>query len=382
MTRATRSPIVLDRRRLVRRRSAWPACVVALAAAARARCAGCRSASRWSPCWRCVAGVVGTARAMFLSDHDLGVVLWSCAGRRASSRSAFALARRRRRRAVVARRCARTPAGSARAGGSTSAGARPGRARSSCPTSWPAPASGWPSPASARRGSRSPGASWSSWVSHDLRTPLAGLRAMTEALEDGLAERPGALPPQMRAEVDRMVRMVDDLFELSRIHAGVLRAQPCRPSRSATWSARRSPAPTRWPGPGGVRLGGAVEEGVLVTRRPGRALAGGRQPADERDPAHARRRRRRDQRPGACGDGVELSVTRRLRRDPATTTWPGSSTSPGRAARPARPTPEAPAARRRARAGDRQGHRRGAPTVSVEVRNQRPGCRFLVRLPG
>ena len=29
-----------------------------------------------------------------------------------------------------------------------------------------------------------------SWVSHDLRTPLAGLRAMTEALEDGLAEDP------------------------------------------------------------------------------------------------------------------------------------------------------------------------------------------------
>ena len=62
-----------------------------------------------------------------------------------------------------------------------------------------------------------------SWVSHDLRTPLAGLRAMTEALEDGLADDPARYHVQMRAEVDRMVRMVDDLFELSRIHAGVLR---------------------------------------------------------------------------------------------------------------------------------------------------------------
>ena len=62
-----------------------------------------------------------------------------------------------------------------------------------------------------------------SWVSHDLRTPLAGLRAMTEALEDGLAEDPARYHHQMRSEVDRMVRMVDDLFELSRIHAGVLK---------------------------------------------------------------------------------------------------------------------------------------------------------------
>ena len=29
------------------------------------------------------------------------------------------------------------------------------------------------------------------WVSHDLRTPLAGLRAMAEALEDGVADEPG-----------------------------------------------------------------------------------------------------------------------------------------------------------------------------------------------
>ena len=65
-----------------------------------------------------------------------------------------------------------------------------------------------------------------SWVSHDLRTPLAGIRAMTEALEDGMAADPARYHRQIRGEVDRMVRMVDDLFELSRIHAGVLRLHP------------------------------------------------------------------------------------------------------------------------------------------------------------
>ena len=61
-----------------------------------------------------------------------------------------------------------------------------------------------------------------SWVSHDLRTPLAGLRAMAEALEDGLATDPARYHRQLGVEVERMSRMVDDLFELSRIHAGVL----------------------------------------------------------------------------------------------------------------------------------------------------------------
>ena len=51
-----------------------------------------------------------------------------------------------------------------------------------------------------------------SWVSHDLRTPLAGLRAMTEALEDGLADDPDRYYRLIRADVDRMVGMFDDLF--------------------------------------------------------------------------------------------------------------------------------------------------------------------------
>jgi signal transduction histidine kinase len=61
------------------------------------------------------------------------------------------------------------------------------------------------------------------WISHDLRTPLAGLRAMAEALEDGLADDPVRFHRQMRSQVDHLSAMVDDLFELSRIQSGTLR---------------------------------------------------------------------------------------------------------------------------------------------------------------
>ncbi|MFJ4525804.1 sensor histidine kinase [Streptomyces sp. NPDC088810] len=66
------------------------------------------------------------------------------------------------------------------------------------------------------------------WISHDLRTPLAGLRAMSEALEDGVADDPARYLKQIRTEVERLNGMVGDLFELSRIHAGTL---PLTPSR-------------------------------------------------------------------------------------------------------------------------------------------------------
>ncbi|MFG3227279.1 sensor histidine kinase [Kitasatospora sp. NPDC048194] len=60
------------------------------------------------------------------------------------------------------------------------------------------------------------------WISHDLRTPLAGLRAMAEALEDGVVDEPEHYLKRIRTEVERLTGMVDDLFELSRIQAGAL----------------------------------------------------------------------------------------------------------------------------------------------------------------
>ncbi|MGI5503112.1 HAMP domain-containing sensor histidine kinase [Lentzea sp. CA-135723] len=63
------------------------------------------------------------------------------------------------------------------------------------------------------------------WISHDLRTPLAGIRAMTEALEDGVVSEPGEVAvyaKQIALEADHLAKLVDDLFQLSRITAGAL----------------------------------------------------------------------------------------------------------------------------------------------------------------
>jgi signal transduction histidine kinase len=61
------------------------------------------------------------------------------------------------------------------------------------------------------------------WVSHDLRTPLAGIRAMAEAIEDGHAPADGSYPARIRSEADRMSDMVGGLLALSRLQSGTLR---------------------------------------------------------------------------------------------------------------------------------------------------------------
>jgi signal transduction histidine kinase len=59
------------------------------------------------------------------------------------------------------------------------------------------------------------------WASHDLRTPIASIQAMLEALEDELAT-PEHYLPALQDQVRTLSRLVDDLFELARIDAGVL----------------------------------------------------------------------------------------------------------------------------------------------------------------
>jgi signal transduction histidine kinase len=64
------------------------------------------------------------------------------------------------------------------------------------------------------------------WISHDLRTPLAGIRAMSEALADGVVSDPwetGEYARRIGKETERLAGMVDDLFQLSRITSGALR---------------------------------------------------------------------------------------------------------------------------------------------------------------
>ncbi|HEX2772321.1 MAG TPA: ATP-binding protein [Micromonosporaceae bacterium] len=133
-----------------------------------------------------LAGVLGAAYEMFLSRHDLnvllivlsvagavslGMALWS--GRRLAAEAVWAAEMRERERRMEASRRELV-----------------------------------------------------AWVSHDLRTPLAGLRAMAEALEDGVVADPLTVAEyhrRIRCETDEMAGLVDDLFELSRINTGALR---------------------------------------------------------------------------------------------------------------------------------------------------------------
>lgn len=66
------------------------------------------------------------------------------------------------------------------------------------------------------------------WVSHDLRSPLATIRAMAEALDDGVANDDATRAKyhhQIRRDAERLSALVDDLFELSRIHGGAVSPQ-------------------------------------------------------------------------------------------------------------------------------------------------------------
>ena len=65
-------------------------------------------------------------------------------------------------------------------------------------------------------------------VSHDLRTPLASLRAMVEAIDDGVVADPPSLQRyahEMRRSVRQLSEMVDDLFELTQLDAGAIEAE-------------------------------------------------------------------------------------------------------------------------------------------------------------
>jgi signal transduction histidine kinase len=70
-------------------------------------------------------------------------------------------------------------------------------------------------------------------VSHDLRTPLASLRAMVEAIDDGVVEDAPTVrryTGEMRRSVEQLVMMVEDLFELTQLDAGAIRAETARAS--------------------------------------------------------------------------------------------------------------------------------------------------------
>lgn len=129
------------------------------------------------------AGVLVTARAMFLSDDDVGIVALLLAASVPVALACGLLGYRAVRRIDQ-------QAAAARVQGEREAAL-----------------------AASRR-------EMISWASHDLKSPLAGIRVMAEALEDGMAPEPAEYHRRIRRESDRMTRMVDDLLEMSALQHG------------------------------------------------------------------------------------------------------------------------------------------------------------------
>jgi signal transduction histidine kinase len=68
------------------------------------------------------------------------------------------------------------------------------------------------------------------WIGHDLRTPLTSIRAILEALADGLVEDPETVQRYLRTaqtDVRALSRLIDDLFEMAQMDSGGLQLDRC-----------------------------------------------------------------------------------------------------------------------------------------------------------
>jgi len=168
-----------------------------------------------------VAGTLGTANAMFISQHDLRVVGMVCvvAGLVAFGFS-WLLGRQVETSSLALRHAARS-LGQGETGFSAPAGPMAAELAALLQELAATGRNLRESRERERQIDRSR-RQLVAWVSHDLRTPLAGLLAMAEALEDGIATDADRYHRQIRTEVTRLSAMVEDLFELSRIESGTL----------------------------------------------------------------------------------------------------------------------------------------------------------------
>jgi signal transduction histidine kinase len=168
-----------------------------------------------------VAGTLGTANAMFISQHDLRVVWMVCAVAGLVAFGFSWLLGQHVEAGSLALRHAARSLGQEETGFSAPAGPMAAEL-AALSQELTATAGKLRESRERERRTEQSRRQLVAWVSHDLRTPLAGLRAMAEALEDGIATDTGRYHRQIRAEVTRLSAMVEDLFELSRIESGTL----------------------------------------------------------------------------------------------------------------------------------------------------------------
>lgn len=63
---------------------------------------------------------------------------------------------------------------------------------------------------------------WMADISHELRTPIALLKAELEAMQDGVRPLEPASVTGLQADVDRLARLVEDLYQLSMTDLGAM----------------------------------------------------------------------------------------------------------------------------------------------------------------
>jgi signal transduction histidine kinase len=167
------------------------------------------------------AGMIAVSQAMFLSPHDFAVAMWVTAASTVVSLAVAVVLGRAFARQVKRLRALTREVGEG--------------ARLSAPSAQPRQSEVAQLEDELARASEKLDAARAevdaldasrrelvAWISHDLRTPLAGLQAMAEALEDGLAPDPARFLRQMRSQVDHLSGLVDELFALSKIQSGRL----------------------------------------------------------------------------------------------------------------------------------------------------------------
>jgi signal transduction histidine kinase len=213
-----------------------------------------------------VAGTLGTANAMFISHHDLGVVGTVCVVAGVVAFVFSWLLGRQVETSSLALRQATRSLGQGEASFSAPAGPM---AAELAALSRELDATALKLQESRERERRMEQSRRQliAWVSHDLRTPLAGIRAMTESLADGITTDPTRYHERIRAEVTRLSAMVDDLFELSRIESGTLTLTPDKVEVgdlvSDTVASMEAVARTR-----GIRLTGEADGPLIIEADP------------------------------------------------------------------------------------------------------------------
>ena len=117
------------------------------------------------------------------------------------------------------------------------------------------------------------------WAGHDLRTPLASIHAIVEALADGVVDDPETVDRYLctaSREIDSLSRLIDDLFELAQLEAGGLRLE-LRPNSLSDLLSDTLESFSELAVQQGITLGGRADSGVdpvmMDARQIGRVLS-------------------------------------------------------------------------------------------------------------